>query len=396
MKILIVQEADWEKGGVLQQHHLAERLQKKGHIIRVIDFEVKWKKENEIYSSRKISFISRTFSNQKICVIRPAFLRLPLLVYLSTLLSHTFEIYKQIIEFKPDIIVGFDVPNSYIALKLAKHYKIPFIYYIIDINYLFIPNAFLQPISKWIEKLTVQEADGVIAINEMLKSFYVNEINAPITNTYIIRAGIDEKRFNTNINSNIIRQKYGIKENENVLFFMGWLYTFSGLEEVATQLLNHQFETNIKLLIVGKGELQEKLNLIKKKDIQNRIILVDWQPYENIPSFIAAADICLLPAHNNEIMRNIVPIKLYEYMACGKPVISTALQGVMKEFSQDNGIVFVSNTTKVLEKAVELITEKTVKLHGRKARKFVEKQSWDKVTIIFEQLLKNKIQNYDG
>ncbi|MDI6847454.1 MAG: glycosyltransferase [Candidatus Bathyarchaeia archaeon] len=51
-------------------------------------------------------------------------------------------------------------------------------------------------------------------------------------------------------------------------------------------------------------------------------------------------------------MRNIVPIKMYEYMACGKPVIVTKLPGIMKEFGHNNGVVYVNQPLEVLKKVV--------------------------------------------
>lgn len=55
---------------------------------------------------------------------------------------------------------------------------------------------------------------------------------------------------------------------------------------------------------------------------------------------------------NNDVMRNIVPIKMYEYMACGKPVIVTKLPGIMKEFGHNNGVVYVNQPLEVLKKVV--------------------------------------------
>jgi len=70
------------------------------------------------------------------------------------------------------------------------------------------------------------------------------------------------------------------------------------------------------------------------------------------------------PAHNNEMMHDIVPIKLYEYMGCGKPVITTRLPGVMREFGEDHGIIYVDKAEDALKKAIELIENGTVKEDG--------------------------------
>lgn|GEM_PF-6581798 len=47
-----------------------------------------------------------------------------------------------------------------------------------------------------------------------------------------------------------------------------------------------------------------------------------------------------LPAHNNKILCDIVPIKMYVYMAMGRPVVATRLSGIMKEFGTDNCLLY--------------------------------------------------------
>ena len=206
---------------------------------------------------------------------------------------------------------------------------------------------------------------------------------------HVVRAGVDTERFNPDVDGHIMREKLGIGKGDVVLFFMGWLYSFSGLREVAVELAKVRNENpNLKLLIVGEGDVYHELQQIKKDCSLQQLVLVGWQPYEKIPEYIAASDICLLPAHNNEVMKNIVPIKMYEYMACGKPVISTRLPGVMKEFGNNNGVIYVDQSTEVLEKVIELTNDDvSVREHGNKARKLVEKYLWDKITDEFENIL---------
>jgi glycosyltransferase involved in cell wall biosynthesis len=394
MKILVVQETDWIKKGPLQQHHLMERLQKRGHAIRVIDFEVLWREGRGIFSGRKIFYTSKTLSGVNIPVIRPAFLRLPLLVYFSIMLTHTIEVIRQVKEFKPDVIIGFDIPNSYFAFNLAKFFKISSVYYIIDINYLFVPEKVLKPVAEAIELQTVKISDCIIAINDKLRDFYIRNMRANPSKTHVIRAGIDTRRFNPYVSGFRVREKYGIKSGDTVLFFMGWLYNFSGLKEVAYSLMDCKAKPDIKLLVVGKGDLYRELLKLKIDGLDDKLILVDWQPYEKIPEFIAASDICLLPAYNNEVMRYIVPIKMYEYMACGKPVIATRLPGIAKEFGEGNGVIYVERPEEVLNKALEISKDKQkLKELGMKAAEYVRKYSWEAITDQFEELLEDLVNN---
>jgi len=100
------------------------------------------------------------------------------------------------------------------------------------------------------------------------------------------------------------------------------------------------------------------------------------------------SDMSLLLAYDNEVMRNIVPIKMCEYMASGKPVISTSLPGIMKEFGYDNGVTYVDQPAEVLKKAIELCNDDgSIREQGARARRFVEKYSWDKITDEFQDIL---------
>ena len=391
MKILVVQDTDWLKRGPHQQHHLMDRLSLKEHEVRVIDHELLWRTEGEkeLYSRRQVFYnVSKVDERVNITVFRPAIIKIPLLDYVSMLFTYGREIKHQIREFKPDIIASGEILSTYLSLRAAKRNNIPFIYFEIDETHRFVPFRPLQPIAKILEKKILKKADRVITINEKLKDYAIR-MGANPDKTYLVRAGIDLERYDPNIDGSEIRERYGIEKDDSVLFFMGWLYDFSGLKEVATELSKIKDEKpNIKLLIVGDGDAFDGLQKIREKHhLDNQIILTGKQPYESIPAFIASSDICLLPAYNNEIMRDIVPIKMYEYMAMGKPVITTRLPGVIKEFGEGHGVIYIDKSEDVLKKAIELDKNGNIKEQGLKARKFVEKYNWDDIVDEFEGIL---------
>ena len=397
MKILLVQETDWFEKGPLQQHHLMERLSLKGYEIRAIDHEIVWKThgKQELRSKRRVfKNISRVYKGADITVIRPSVIKIPHLDYISLVLSRKKEIGRQIREFNPDVIVGFQILSAYLAMRAAKKNHIPFIYYWTDAYHTQIPFKVYQPIGEYIEKKILKNADRVIVINDKLKDFVVERGSDP-ERTYVEKAGVDFERFNPEINGSEIREKYGIEKVDFVLFFVGWLYHFAGLKEIAIGLSRIKDEKpKIKLLIVGDGDASDDLQRIRDEyQLNNHVILAGKQPYEKIPAFIASSDICMLPAYPAEkIMQDIVPIKLYEYMACGKPVIATKLPGVMKEFGENHGVIYVDKPEDALNKAVELIENRSVEEQGVKARGFVEKYNWEDIVDEFEEVLEEVVR----
>jgi glycosyltransferase involved in cell wall biosynthesis len=251
-----------------------------------------------------------------------------------------------------------------------------------------IPSKALRPIGRRIEKFVFKKADSVVVINEGLREYAIRMGARPET-TYVNRAGVDQERFGPHVDGRTIRQRYGIADNETVLFFMGWLYHFSGLKELLAELAKHGPEDlGVKLLIVGDGDALEELQCMRTDlGLEGDVTLAGKQPYERIPEFIAASDICLIPAYNNKIMRDIVPIKMYEYMAMGKPVIATKLPGIIKEFGADNGILWIERPEDALSKALEVIKAGTIEAHGEKARQFVSNNDWGTVVDQSEEIL---------
>ena len=385
MNILVVQESDWMKRNPHQQHHLMERLSLKGHNIKVIDYEIHWKTNKEgLISPRQVfKGVHKIHDEARIDIIRPTLVKIPVLNYFSWIVSNWKEINRQIKEFKPDIIVGFGLINTYLASRAAKKHKIPFVYYLIDVLYNLIPEKTFQFMGKQVQKGIIKNSDLIITINKRLAESVI-ELGSQKKKTIVIEAGVDLNKFNPQLDGTEIRKQYGIKKDELVLFFMGWIYHFAGVKEVAEGIGKHEYK-NLKFMVVGDGDaFQDLVHLQKKYQMYNQLILTGKQPYDKIPEFIAASDICILPSYPDEvIMQDIVPIKIYEYMAMGKPVITTELPGIKKEFGEDNGLIYADKPIDLIKIAKEL----DIQSYGRIAREYVKNNDWDSITSLFENNL---------
>jgi glycosyltransferase involved in cell wall biosynthesis len=96
-------------------------------------------------------------------------------------------------------------------------------------------------------------------------------------------------------------------------------------EKIAFDLLAHiaQARPEWQLVLVGAPDLTAHPH---KADVLRQQPNVHWLgrvPVSQVPGAIASMDACLLPYERNAWTANIDSLKLYEYLACGKPVIST-------------------------------------------------------------------------
>ncbi|MFP4051480.1 MAG: glycosyltransferase family 4 protein [Thermoplasmata archaeon] len=389
MKILAIQETDWIKRGPHQQHHLLERMAKRGHEVRVIDYEYLWHDEDDcewICTRKEMNPPSHVIEDADITLIRPGMVKVPLLDKASIFLTHKKEIQNELDEFEPDVVVAFGILNANIAMKECKKRDIPFVYYLIDHLHKLLPNKAIQNIAKRYEKKTLEGSDKILVINQGLKEYCI-DMGADEEIIDVIPAGVDLDRYDPSIEAPDIKEEYGIKEEDTVLFFMGWIYDFSGMKEVAQELAKNDDE-NLKLMIVGEGDLYEYLQDFRDENgLKDRLILTGKVPFEEIPRYLSVADVCLLPAYKNEIMKNIVPIKMYEYMAMANPVIATELPGIKKEFGEGNGVVYIDRSKDVIVKYKELDDERLINEFGEKARSFVDDQDWENLTNQFQKSL---------
>jgi glycosyltransferase involved in cell wall biosynthesis len=60
------------------------------------------------------------------------------------------------------------------------------------------------------------------------------------------------------------------------------------------------------------------------------VYLLGWRPYAALPAYLRHAAVCLLPFVTSDLTRAVDPVKLYEYLAAGKPVVATPLPELAK------------------------------------------------------------------
>lgn len=102
---------------------------------------------------------------------------------------------------------------------------------------------------------------------------------------------------------------------------------------------------------------------IKKLFKYKNLILLGPRPYSLVPHYIKFFDVCILPFKKDEVAYNSDPIKIYEYLALGKPVVSTPIGTSDNNLNElvyfaQNDDDFIMNITKALNENNTLLQEK--------------------------------------
>jgi glycosyltransferase involved in cell wall biosynthesis len=385
VRIVVVQETDWVKRGPHQQHHLFERLSRRGHEITVLDYPIlrpHWPHEPLVSARQERANAARIYEEACTRLITPGTLGLRPLARPSSVVSHYMTLKRLIREARPDVIVSYALSTGWPALWLARRHGIPYVFHVIDALHAIVPSRALQPVAHFVERRIFGAADYVVLINEHLRDYAIR-MGASPDRAHVLRTGVDLQRFSTGRDGSAARAALGLSADDFVLFFMGWIYTFSGLRQVADSL--RSTPPGVRLLIVGDGDDTPALKEMQSKGLGERLILTGRVPYAQIPALVAAADVCLLPFQTIPATEHIVPIKLYEYMASGKAVVASPLPGVQRDVGEENGVVYAPPE----EQAARALSIRAQREElGKQARRFVEAYcDWEVITAEFESLL---------
>jgi glycosyltransferase involved in cell wall biosynthesis len=357
----------------------------------VVDYPIRWRDEGRgLVAPRRVHRgVAKVVPSASVTVIRTAKLRVAGLGKLSWLATNVVELARLFRAFRPDVAVILGLSNGLAALRLARLAGVPVVVHLIDALHTLAEPAALRPLAARVERAVLRGADRIVVINRALGDYAVR-MGALPERVERIPTGADVARFGPHVDGAAVRAELGIAPNEQVLLFVGWLYTFSGLRELAAAMAaDPAAASGPRLLVVGDGDLLPELRRLRDQRLGDRLILAGQQPPARMPEFMAAADVCLLPAQANDTMAHIVPAKIYEYLAAGKPILASPLPGLRAEFGDDSGIAYVTDARALLAAAHRLSADSAECSRFRAAARCRAEAngSWADVTRLFAEML---------
>ncbi|MFA6428761.1 MAG: glycosyltransferase family 4 protein [Candidatus Buchananbacteria bacterium] len=181
---------------------------------------------------------------------------------------------------------------------------------------------------------------------------------------------VDLKEFSRILDqADEVKKAYGLAFNKKIILYSGHLYEWKGariLAQAAQYLLD-----NCLVVFVG-GTTEEVGKFRKEFSGSKNIIFLGHQPFSQIPRILQAADVLVLPnsAKSKISSQYTSPLKLFEYMATGRPIVASALPSIKEILNQDNSVLFEPDNAQALAEAII----KVLKDEAFSAR--IAKQSW--------------------
>ncbi len=234
----------------------------------------------------------------------------------------------------------------------------------------------MERLARRIDAWVFSRADHILCVSSVLAD-EVRRHGASAERVHVLPNAIDPDRFRSSGSGQSIRARLGL-QSSIVIGHVGLFYLWDRLDMLIQAVKNIRDQRReVKVLLVGDGPEMENLkDAACRLDMQNAVVFAGPVPRDDVPAYIDAMDICVLPDSNAFGS----PIALFEFMAMGKPCIAPDL-GPMRDVIDDGvtGIMFPHSDYDALEKALLRFVEDSalrIQVGARAKRTVLERHTW--------------------
>jgi len=247
------------------------------------------------------------------------------------------------------------VPNACDYVGYCNEKKV--IYYCVD-DFAEWPGLEQQLISK-MEQDLINKSDIFLATSNKLYHKLLRT-NKP---TYLLTHGVDLSFFN----------KKSVVEHDLLRNIPKPRVGYFGLfDDRSDKVLISEIAARLPYIsFVITGKIETDISMLQKN--QN-IYFTGSVPYTELPAIVQGWDICFLPYLINNLTESINPLKLKEYLASGKPVVSTPIA----EALAIKKMIYIAESAEEFKKSIEAILDKRTTKDMDYTINYLKNESWDK------------------
>jgi len=216
----------------------------------------------------------------------------------------------------------------------------------------------------------------IIVINNKLKDLVVG-LGIKPKKILVARDGVDLKQFRIKESQPECRQKLNLPADKKLVIYAGHFYRWKGVYILAkaSRFLGDDFRI---IFVGGTGKDKDKLEEFIQREKLNKIIITGHQLPELMPFYLKAADVLVLPNSAREKISRLYtsPLKMFEYMASGAPIVASNLPSLKEVLNENNSFLFKADNPKDLADKILLAINNKKK--AKKSLFDVKEYTWQK------------------
>ncbi len=291
--------------------------------------------------------------------------------------------FLKILKFIPNFLLGIKVSrlvrkyNCDLILERAHSLGVGAV-----ASFLSAKPLILEVIDYIYSKFSALRAKSIIAYTKIFFSPWIRK------KVFIVEAGFDPEIFY----ANDLPLKYDV-------CYAGSFKEWDGLEDLvrAARKILARFP-GTKFILLGGGVREKKVKeLIRFYGLEKSFILTGRKPLKKVVDYINQSKICIAPFNVTRSKKGrfakygyyFSPLKIFEYMACGKPIVATNYPKIRSLVSKKSGLLFKEGSIPDLASKIcwLLSRPKKIKEKGEYNKKLAQKYTWASVVRKINELI---------
>lgn len=210
----------------------------------------------------------------------------------------------------------------------------------------------------WYKKLW-RKAYRLVAITQGLKDLLTKQ-GVKAEKITVAADGVDLEAFNTvNQSKEELKIELGLPAGDFLVGYIGKFKTLGMEKGIKTMIIALPLlEKDIKMVFVGgeESEIREYKNLASRLSVSTKCLFINYQPYLKIIKYGKAMDTLVIPFPNfPHYAFYTSPLKLFEYMASGRPIIASDLPALREVLSDKNALFFKPDDEADLARSIKML-----------------------------------------
>lgn len=192
------------------------------------------------------------------------------------------------------------------------------------------------------------------------------------------RNAVDIEEFDISVGKEKSREKLGLPIQKKIVVYTGHLYSWKGVDTLAKAA---NFLPEVLFIFVG-GTTSDIKRFKEVYGGMNNVLIAGHKEHSEIPYWQKAGDVLVLPNTAKEDISKLYtsPMKLFEYMASGRPIVASRIISITEILNEKNSILVEPDNPEALASAISdiIANPKKGEALSEQAMTDVKEFTWDK------------------
>lgn len=245
------------------------------------------------------------------------------------------------------------------------------------------------------EKHVLRKADLCVCVCAWLaREVIIRGVNP--SKVILMPNGVNPREFDPRNSGGRAIEKYALASRK-VIVFVGSFTTQHNVSLLirATKLVVER-RSDVKLMLVGDGPTRKRMEeLVKHEGIQQDVVFTGRVSHESVPGLLAASHVAVVPLTRSTTVQQMIPLKILEYWAMERPVVTTRTGvGGIPEANDGENVLIVEEDVRSMAEGILTVLgdERLAKKLGENGRKLVEDEyDWGNIVNRALPILEEKL-----